>query len=66
MRLLVWGLPVGDPAAPHSLYVCGDADDYAPELEDLLVTALVPSSHRKQPMILRLSDSRALGFLFSD
>ena len=62
----VWGLPVADPAAPRSLYVCGDADDYAPELEDILVTALVPSSHRKQPMILRLSDPRALVFLFSN
>ena len=49
----VWGLPVADPAAPRSLYVCGDSDDYAPELEDILVTALVPSSHRKHPMILR-------------
>lgn len=49
----VWGLPVADPAAPRSLYVCGDADDYAPELEDILVNALVPLSHRKQPMILR-------------
>jgi hypothetical protein len=49
----VWGLPVADPSAPRSLYVCGDSDDYAPELEDILVAALVPSSHRKQPMILR-------------
>ena len=49
----VWGLPVADPAAPRALYVCGDADDYAPELEDILVAALVPMSHRKQPMILR-------------
>ena len=49
----VWGLPVADPSAPRSLYVCGDADDYAPELEDILAAALVPSSYRKQPMILR-------------
>ena len=49
----VWGLPVADPSAPRSLYVCGDADDYAPELEDILVFSLIPASHRKQPMILR-------------
>jgi hypothetical protein len=49
----VWGAPVADPAAPRSLYVCGDPDDYAPELEDVLVAPLVPPSHRKHPMILR-------------
>ena len=49
----VWGLPVADPSAPRSIYICGDSDDYAPELEDVLASALVPSSHRKQPMVLR-------------
>jgi hypothetical protein len=61
----VWGLPVADPAAPRSLYVCGDADDYAPELEDILVNALVPLSHRKQPMILRYFRANMLFILKS-
>jgi hypothetical protein len=56
----VWGLPVADPSAPRSLYVCGEADDYAPELEDILVSALIPSSHRKQPMILRFVKARVV------
>jgi hypothetical protein len=62
----VWGLPVADPSAPRSLYVCGEADDYAPELEDILVSALIPSSHRKQPMILRLVKARCVFCSYSD
>ena len=61
----VWGLPVADPSAPRSLYVCGDADDYAPELEDILASALVPSSHRKQPMILRFVGGHHCSFVQS-
>jgi hypothetical protein len=55
----VWGAAAADPAAPRSLYVCGEPDDYAPELEDLLAAAVVPAPHRKQPATVRSANSSA-------